>query len=969
MNAPVNVDGNESSHKQADDSSTTATAKALDLSQVQISWCAHANTNETKHTTLAHILEYIRLEKCRGKIENIRCTYQSVLEKTGDKEQAKKAVDDVKKSLLGFLPGKFRVRQAAGLEAHAGFIVYDADDTDPEPVMERIPHCPYALFAFRSPKGNGVKIGVRVAIQQDGGNHKACWHEGKRIIEQQLGVKVDEAPKSVASLCFVSSDARLYVNTEASEVRPVEEQKHAPREQEQKRKRAKPNDSTTRPAPDDGFREEKAKPLFQFDEAVVRDFVHAHTDDIDARKVVKALSYIEPSSEAIWREVMMALKSRWGDDAWDLADEWSACGAGYDADENRKRWDSFHDDAESGITLGTIFHHAKAAGWIFYDKQGVLLPIRNHDDFLRRSYKVMFPTHSVFLQGGSMVCIERIDGRPQIVSVDSFKGIRLFERHIQFLKRQPNKNTGEESSVPVPLPEKYAKLLVKGVQPDELPELRGITNCPVLVERTYSDRTQQLRIAETGYIPETGWYNASELRVPDVPLEVAVRKLKWLYREFEFPTPGDRSRALVFPIGVALKLSGLLHGFVPLEFGTANDQQSGKGTRQRMTAAFFGATMEIITQSESHIGGASEMFKSACLTGRTFIELDNFDHFACREMEAFLTGENIRARDAFGRARTINPANHFVFLSSNGLAARRDLALRSWFIHILKKPVGHQFHSYAAGGILEHIAAKHAEYLGCVYAIIFAWWQQGSKRTDETRHAFRDFTQVCDWISRHILQEAPVMEGHNEAVQRYSDAGRVFFTRLWDVLEKDRKLNTAFRAGQLATTAFRYSIPVPGVNPGSRLDERAGAKLIGAVAADMFDGVPTIDLGHDKRVERMDGKAVTDEHLVADDQELRLPATGQTPCYIFRRSNTASNRPDADRDVRDALADFRDSLVAALVEDGRTFPCVVSTEEIASMYQHSSVKSVGRWIAKLAERWPERFGKADKHDFRGWRIS
>jgi hypothetical protein len=50
----------------------------------------------------------------------------------------------------------------------------------------------------------------------------------------------------------------------------------------------------------------------------------------------------------------------------------------------------------------------------------------------------------------------------------------------------------------------------------------------------------------------------------------------------------------------------------------------------------------------------------------------------------------------------------------------------------------------------------------------------------------------------------PVMDGHDEAVEHYSDVGRVFFSRMFDVLQKRNKLNALYRAGQLATMAFRF---------------------------------------------------------------------------------------------------------------------------------------------------------------------
>ncbi len=478
--------------------------------------------------------------------------------------------------------------------------------------------------------------------------------------------------------------------------------------------------------------------------------------------------------------------------------------------------------------------------------------------------------------------------------------------------------------------------------------------------------------AERGYIPETGWFNVSEIDVPTVPLEKAIKSLKWLYREYEFPTPGDKSRALVEPIGVALKLSGLVPGFVPLDFGTANEQQSGKGTRQRMTAALFGYKVALITQSESHIGGTAESFKAACLAGNPFIQLDNFDNYSCREMEAFLTGERIMMRAAYGRSRSVDPANYFICISSNGLAVRKDLAERAWFIRILKRPEDYQFYQYKEGGIAAHVLKHHHYYLGCVYAIIQEWWKQGKQRTNETRHSFREFTQVCDWIAQHILGLVPVMDGHKEAAALYGDAGRVFFSRIWDMAKKQGKFNQLFKATQLATMAFRFSIPVPGAVGRALKDEQAAAKLIGAVAADLFSESNHLDLGQGRVVDRVSGRPVWDEDDFDDRDRPSMPHGKSTFCYVFKETEEG---PDGGKQhgriakpPLDSLVQFRANLLAALARAKTPAPCTVSTGEIAALFANCSADKAGRWMAQLATRWPDQFSGVRKADFRGWRI-
>jgi len=95
----------------------------------------------------------------------------------------------------------------------------------------------------------------------------------------------------------------------------------------------------------------------------------ADADDEDAgsdpRSVefdpTEALSYVDPScGYDAWIEIGMAFHAAGGDFA-DF-DEWSSRGATYrDSDDVRTHWESF--TARGGVGVGTLWHHAREAGW------------------------------------------------------------------------------------------------------------------------------------------------------------------------------------------------------------------------------------------------------------------------------------------------------------------------------------------------------------------------------------------------------------------------------------------------------------------------------------------------------------------------------------------------------------------------------------------------------------------------------
>jgi putative DNA primase/helicase len=87
---------------------------------------------------------------------------------------------------------------------------------------------------------------------------------------------------------------------------------------------------------------------------------HNLTDDARTRD---ALRYIPANCDRdYWVRIGMAIKSGHGESGFELWDTWSRQADSYNAADARSAWNSF--DANGGITIGTLFHEAKAHGWI-----------------------------------------------------------------------------------------------------------------------------------------------------------------------------------------------------------------------------------------------------------------------------------------------------------------------------------------------------------------------------------------------------------------------------------------------------------------------------------------------------------------------------------------------------------------------------------------------------------------------------
>jgi len=312
--------------------------------------------------------------------------------------------------------------------------------------------------------------------------------------------------------------------------------------------------------------------------------------------------------------------------------------------------------------------------------------------------------------------------------------------------------------------ETEAKLIMSArVFVDELPVLRVLSRCPLLVVHDGD------LVEVTGYHPESGVYAQGACPEP-VSLADAEQLINEVLSGFRFATPGDKSRALAAIIVPALVLGGLLPGRAPIDLGEADQSQTGKGFRNKLTAAIYRHKPIAVCQQRSGVGSLEEAFDRALIAGETFISIDNVrGRVDSQKVESFVTEESYFARCAYMPNTAIDPSRVYLMFTSNKAEMTTDLANRSSCVRILKQPDGYRFPSYLEGSILEHVRANQSRFLGAVFAIVREWFRQGKPRTDETRHDFREWAQILDWIVQNLLNAAPLMDGHRETQQRMAN--------------------------------------------------------------------------------------------------------------------------------------------------------------------------------------------------------
>jgi hypothetical protein len=358
-----------------------------------------------------------------------------------------------------------------------------------------------------------------------------------------------------------------------------------------------------------------------------------------------------------------------------------------------------------------------------------------------------------------------------------------------------------------------------------LPAISLIASAPIL----YKTGT----VLRTGYHSELGGVLVTGGSIPpDVPVKEAVEALSDLLSEFAFQSEGDRARAQAALITPALKMGGFIPDAIPLDIAEADASQSGKTYRQKVVRAVYGERGYPIALKNGGVGSFDESLSAALISGRPFISIDNVrGRLDSQFLEMTVTwGERTAARVPHKGEIMVDPSGVTFQLTSNGVETTRDLANRSAIVRIKKRP-GHIFRDYPEGKLLEHVQARQSYYLGCVFAIIRAWLQDGCKRTSETRHDFKYWAGCLDWICQNILGTEPLLDGHVEAQERASNTSLTWLRKLALALKAAGKTGVELTASDIYEFCEEEPLEVPGARPG---DLTHGCKVIGALLAKCF---------------------------------------------------------------------------------------------------------------------------------------
>jgi hypothetical protein len=346
--------------------------------------------------------------------------------------------------------------------------------------------------------------------------------------------------------------------------------------------------------------------------------------------------------------------------------------------------------------------------------------------------------------------------------------------------------------------------------------LRLLSASPILVERDGEPTV----LTGSGYYPNVGGvYVSADFEPPTMSLEEARNLLLDLYRDYDFVSPGDLSRAIAQAISPALKLGNLLETDFPFDVSLADQSQAGKTHRMRIIAAVYGEKAYAITKTAGGVGSFDEKVGAALLSAKLFVLVDNArGDVDSQLLESILRGAGaVDVRVPYRGSVQVSTRRCLWQLTSNAANFTKDLAARSLIVSNRKQPPGYELRARSSLGwgdeVLVNLARQRAEYLGAVYAVVSEWIRRGKPRTNESRHSFRDWVQALDYIVREILELAPLMDGQATTRQILSDRVYGWLREVGLKVEKTGLLGKTLQANDIGDLCDDEGITIPGLAP------------------------------------------------------------------------------------------------------------------------------------------------------------
>jgi hypothetical protein len=485
---------------------------------------------------------------------------------------------------------------------------------------------------------------------------------------------------------------------------------------------------------------------------------------------------------------------------------------------------------EHQATENSTPHPENPEGWI-------ILPsghVGNYDSAVTL-FSAMKKAGRFFLRGGRTCEVQEVEGSKRVEITKDIELVSTCET-----LGVPVASWGkDDKDRPVLRPGARANRSITGMWLESnarqiLPTIKSIISCPALMLEG-----DNLIMLPAGYHEPSGTMVDADIEVDaSISHQEALDALELLLRDFDFVTPSDRARALAMVLTPALVAGGLLRGHIPVFGVEANASQTGKGYLCELVQTVYAETPSTVGRKEGGVGSLDESLAAALISGRPFIQIDNVrGKLASQFFEMVLTcprGASVGCRIPHKPEVQIDPSRVIFHITSNGLEMTEDLANRACITRIRKREKWNP-PRFPEGGLVEHVAANRARFLGAVFHLIARWVDEGRPQTEDTRAPgrFRAWGQTLDWIVQNLAGYPPLLDGHEQVQQRVASPGLVWVRDIGTrIITTNPDRTNPWTASNLVEFAVEQGIPIPGCK--DEANEDAAARAVGRIMGRLF---------------------------------------------------------------------------------------------------------------------------------------
>ncbi|GDY13331.1 hypothetical protein LBMAG53_22090 [Planctomycetota bacterium] len=447
-------------------------------------------------------------------------------------------------------------------------------------------------------------------------------------------------------------------------------------------------------------------------------------------------------------------------------------------------------------------------------------------DLARQVFDVMLQSGEFFRRGDQIV---RQFNSGETISLETINAANFCTtayKYMMFVKKDKKYIVVEEPC----LGSAIAGKVLKSHERMRLPEIKAVSNSPVIV-----NSNGRLDVLNMGYDGPTQILMTQQHDIPEVPLSESVEFIKELVEDFDFVSDGDRSRALSFILAPCLRQSGIGPLRAPFYLIEGNRSQAGKGVMVSIAAAANMIDFEMITIRDSGLGSFDRSLDRCLINGDRFIAFDNLRlRVNSTHLEALLTPSpvgTLSGRPFRGAEVPIDPTKTIICATTNSGEVTPDLMNRSLIIRIRKRDPGYIYRMGSEPG--DWVKERGPYSLGCVLAVWREWQARGCPRAVDDRHSFVDWMAIMNWVVTEIFHEAPLLDGHEEAIQRTASPAENWLREMALSIVRHGLTDQRWTASALAQHATLHGIFPSGARPWR--DEKQGNTQVGQLMRQVFE--------------------------------------------------------------------------------------------------------------------------------------